>query len=113
MTVDPATPPAPTAEYFPVRGNFTDGIRTSGQQVPIYSEIRSYEEFPDVITGPTVWKAEDYQCYPERWTHVFSEVEINEISTAAEQFRAAGTPLIHISKVFTQTLLFPNGEEYD
>ena len=58
---------------------FPDGIRTSGQHPPVYSLLRPYEEFPREITGETVWQKEDFQSNPEKWTHAFSEEEIEEL----------------------------------
>ncbi|CZR54856.1 uncharacterized protein PAC_04740 [Phialocephala subalpina] len=77
---------------------FPDGLKTSGQHNPIYSLLRPYEDFPKKITGPTVWKAEDYRDNAERWTHVFSEQEIEELGSAADAFIASGTPLTGISR---------------
>ncbi|KAK5108861.1 hypothetical protein LTR62_007751 [Meristemomyces frigidus] len=72
--------------------------KTSGQHPPIYSLLRPYKDFPREITGPTVWQAEDYRDHPERWTHVFSDDEIAELSAAADGFLASGTPLTGISQ---------------
>ena len=78
---------------------FPDGIKTSGQHPPLYHELCAVEEFPHGITGPTVWKAEDYTYHPERWVHSFTEEEIVEMSEAADGFIDAGIPLTGISKV--------------
>ena len=78
---------------------FPDGIKTSGQHPPIYDEIRGFEDFPEFIDAPTLWKAKDYRDNPERWVHQFSQEEIEEMSTAVDNFKAAGTPLTGISKV--------------
>ena len=78
---------------------FPDGIKTSGQTLPDYDQIRPYSEFPKEITGPTVWKAEDYKDNPERWVHRFSEEEVQELSKAADDFLASGTPMTGITKV--------------
>ncbi|KAJ5815773.1 hypothetical protein N7474_007550 [Penicillium riverlandense] len=80
------------------RSIFPDGLKTTGQQPPVYSQVRPYSEFPKVQTGPTVWKAEDYRNNPELWTHEFSAEEIAEISAAADTFIADGTPLTGITK---------------
>ena len=77
---------------------FPDGIRTSGQHEPLFDQLRPYEDFPQEITGPTAWSKADYQSNPERWTHVFSESEVAEISSAADKFIAAGEPLTGITK---------------
>lgn len=81
------------------RSIFPDGIKTSGQHPPNYDELRGYDEFPQSIDGPTLWKAEDYRDNPERWVHRFSEEEIEEMSTAADDFEAFGTLLTGITKV--------------
>lgn len=91
---DPVTSPATINKKL-----FPDGLKTSGQHDPIYSLLHPYEDFPTQITGPTVWKAEDYRDHPERWTHVFSEEEIQELSKAADDFIASGIGLTGISKV--------------
>ena len=91
--------PTSDDEYTPVPGHFPDGIRTSGQHAPYYNELRPYEDFPEEITGPTFWKAEDYQRKPEKWTHQLTDQEITEIGEAADKFKASGLPLLNISKV--------------
>ncbi|KAI9810815.1 MAG: hypothetical protein M1827_006022 [Pycnora praestabilis] len=92
------TPPHQLREP-PSKAIFPDGIKTSGQHPPLYDQLRPYSDFPKEITGPTVWKTEDYINNPERWTHPFNEDEIAELSEAAEKFVADGTPLTGISKV--------------
>lgn len=77
---------------------FPDGLKTSGQHPPNYDLIRPYEDFPKEISGPTVWKAEDYRNNPERWTHIFSDEEIEELGAAADAFIASGMPLTGIKK---------------
>lgn len=85
------------------RDIFPDGIRTSGQHNPLYNALAPYSEFPTKITGPTVWKAEEYVNNPERWVHRFTPDEIQELSDTADRFIASGTPLTGISKVCRQT----------
>ena len=77
---------------------FPDGIKTSGQHAPIYSQLKSYPDFPQHITGKTVWKAEDYQHNPKRWVHHFTETEKTELSAAADDFIASGVPLTGMTK---------------
>ena len=69
-TMAPAlTTSAPTAPHelssFPnhkaPRNIYPDGIKTSGQHPPLYDILRPYEDFPQKITGPTVWNVEDYR----------------------------------------------------
>ncbi|CAK7238469.1 hypothetical protein SEUCBS140593_010720 [Sporothrix eucalyptigena] len=80
------------------RSIFPDGIRTSGQHNPIYSQLKPYSEFPKEITGPTVWHKEDYEGQPERWVHRFSAEEVAELSATADAFIESGTPLTGITK---------------
>ena len=88
------------------RSIFPDGIKTSGQHPPLYEQLRSYRDFPEEITGPTVWDAEDYKNSSEKWTHWLTVDEIAELSGAADEFRAASIPLTGISKV---TSIIPGG----
>lgn len=78
---------------------FPDGIRTSGQLPPDYTKLSDYGAFPVAIDGPTVWESKDYVNNPERWTHLFSEEEISELSIAADNFLQSSTPLTGITKV--------------
>ncbi|KAK2832059.1 hypothetical protein FQN49_006890, partial [Arthroderma sp. PD_2] len=79
------TPVKPTVS----RDIFPDGLKTTGQQPPLYDQIKPFSEFPKQITGPTVWKAEDYTNHPEKWTHRFTEEECAEMSAAADAFVAS------------------------
>ena len=78
---------------------FPDGIKTSGQHPPLYDQLKTFDQFSEEITGPTVWKPEDYANNPERWVHPFSQEQVDEMSEAADKFLASGTPLTGISKV--------------
>ncbi|KAF7619735.1 hypothetical protein F9C07_2862 [Aspergillus flavus] len=77
---------------------FPDGLKTTGQHAPLYDHIKSFEQFPKEISGPTVWKAEEYRDAPEKWTHQFTAEEIAELSATADQFLANKIPLTGISK---------------
>lgn len=78
---------------------FPDGLKTTGQHEPLPEHLRPFEDFPAEITGRTVWKAEDYKDRPEKWVHRFTAAEVEELSTAADRFIAAGTPLTGITQV--------------
>lgn len=78
---------------------FPDGLKTTGQHPPLYEHIHPFDKFPKEITGPTVWKPEDYSNSPEKWTHRFTEEEIEELSAAADGFLEAKIPMTGISKV--------------
>lgn len=78
---------------------FPDGLKTTGQHAPLREHLHPFEDFPSEITGRTVWKAEEYKDHPEKWVHRFTAAEVEELSSAADQFIAAGTPLTGISQV--------------
>lgn len=80
------------------RDIFPDGIRTSGQLDPLYDQLKGYEAFPEEIEGPTVWRSEDYQTQPDKWTHRFTKEENAELGAAADRFIESGTPLTGISQ---------------
>lgn len=92
----PWLPPPPTPTDLAV---FPDGLKTTGQNPPIPSELRPFSAFPRRIKGPTVWRSEDYRDAPERWTHPFTPAEIEELGRAADAFIASGTPLTGITRV--------------
>ncbi|KAL3452377.1 hypothetical protein BJX65DRAFT_266029 [Aspergillus insuetus] len=77
---------------------FPDGLKTTGQHPPLYEELHPFDEFPKQISGPTLWKAEDYRDAPEKWTHRFTVEEVAELSATADAFLASKTPLTGISK---------------
>lgn len=77
---------------------FPDGLKTTGQHAPLYDHILPFDRFPRQITGPTVWKAEDYREHPEKWTHQFTPEQVEELSAAADAFLASKTPLTGITK---------------
>ncbi|KAL3460419.1 hypothetical protein BJX64DRAFT_184359 [Aspergillus heterothallicus] len=77
---------------------FPDGLKTTGQHPPLYEALYPFDEFPKQISGPTLWKAEDYRDTPEKWTHRFTEEEVAELSATADAFLASKTPLTGISK---------------
>jgi hypothetical protein len=79
---------------------FPDGLKTTGQHPPLYEELHPFDEFPKQISGPTLWKAEDYRDAPEKWTHRFTAEEVAELSATADAFLASKTPLTGISKVW-------------
>ncbi|KAE8351300.1 hypothetical protein BDV28DRAFT_150101 [Aspergillus coremiiformis] len=77
---------------------FPDGLKTTGQHAPLYDHIRHFDQFPKAISGPTVWRSEDYREQPEKWTHRFTSEEIAELSATADAFLANKIPLTGISK---------------
>lgn len=89
---------------------FPDGLKTTGQHPPLYDALRPFDKFPKSISGPTLWKPEDYKDAPEKWTHRFSAEEIAELSATADAFLAATTPLTGISKVVFIPLSTPTSK---
>lgn len=97
----------PTEYHTPLNpkldpGSFPDGIKTTGQQPPLYELLRPYSAFPKQITGETVWQKEDYQGSPEKeqlWKHQFTSEEIKDLSSAADRYLASDRPLTAMSKV--------------
>lgn len=81
------------------RDIFPDGLKTTGQHPPLYDEIRPFDQFPKEITGRTLWHPDEYRNNPEKWTHSFLPEEIDELSTAADNFLQNKIPLTGISKV--------------
>lgn len=80
------------------RDVFPDGIKTSGQHPPLYDQLCGYEQFPQEITGPTLWRPEDYQEHPDRWVHWFTEDEKAELGDAADAFMKSGTQMTGMTK---------------
>ena len=71
--------------------------RTSGQHEPLFDLITPYEQFPQEITGPTVWEPKDFVDHPEKWIHRWSAAELAEIDMAARAFDASGQPLTAVT----------------
>jgi len=78
---------------------FPDGIRTSGQHEPVYKLLKSFEEFPEHISGSTVWTKDDFVNNPEKWTHRFTVEELEELGATSDKFIADGIPLVGITRV--------------
>ncbi|RKO93366.1 hypothetical protein BDK51DRAFT_42868 [Blyttiomyces helicus] len=56
-----------------------------------------FEEWPEKITGPTVWDAKFMQAHPEEWIHHLTPAEIEDIDQALRSFESTGIPLDKIS----------------
>lgn len=81
---------------------FPDGLRTSGQHPPIEGQLRSFEDFPTEITGPTVWEGKEMEQRTQEWIHQWTEPELQELLWATDRFNDTGVPLAHIKKVLEQ-----------
>ena len=94
--------PLPAHEFNGVHNGysskFPDGLKPSGQHPPIYEMLQPFSSFPREITGPTVWRREDYVSHEAKWIHHFSLAEIQELSNAADVFLETGAPLTSISQ---------------
>ncbi|KAL9628953.1 MAG: hypothetical protein Q9164_007084, partial [Protoblastenia rupestris] len=63
----------------PLDATFHHGIKTSGQQPPLYEELKSFAAFPDWIVGPTVWETQRFKESPDEWIHHFTKRELEEL----------------------------------
>jgi hypothetical protein len=72
---------------------------TSGQHEPVPELITPYELFPKEITGPTVWKREEFIQDTSRWQYRWSAEQITELEKSYETFLASGLDLPSINKV--------------
>lgn len=104
-------------------GFLTDPL-AQGQHSPLFDDIAAYEDFPEHISGRTVWVKEDYQNSPEKWQYRFTDEDVSwsldkprpplwadrvsfhpndvsqraDVSRAADAFYASGYQLKDISK---------------
>ncbi|GIJ82618.1 hypothetical protein Asppvi_001127 [Aspergillus pseudoviridinutans] len=85
-------------QHAPPPTLFPDGLKTTGQHPPLYEHLHPFERFPKEITGPTVWTAAEYRDHPEKWTHRFTQEELDELSRTADEFIKNKIPLTGISK---------------
>lgn len=83
---------------------------TSGHHPPVYDLLKPYSEFPESISGLTVWQASDYIHSPEKWVHRFTPEEIADLGRAADAFAARKLALTDIQK--EDFRLDPNFESY-
>ncbi|PWN50702.1 Clavaminate synthase-like protein [Violaceomyces palustris] len=75
-------------------------VLTSGQHDAIPELLTPYEELPKEITGPTVWKAEDYRGEENRhkWVHIWTEQEIKQLEDASNLWLLSGRELGEIER---------------
>jgi hypothetical protein len=74
---------------------------TSGQHEPIPELLAPYSAFPKEITGPTVWKREEFINDTSKWQHRWTPELIAELERSYEEFKARGVDLPQINKVST------------
>jgi hypothetical protein len=72
---------------------------SSGQTEPILELLRPYSAFPKTITGPTVWKREDFINDTSLWKHTWTAEHIKELEAAYEAFLSSGLELPEINQV--------------
>jgi hypothetical protein len=85
-----------TETVAPKAANFT-----SGQHEPVTELLAPYSAFPKEITGPTVWKREDFINDTSKWQHRWTPELIAELEQSYEEFKARGADLPQINKVST------------
>lgn len=71
---------------------------SAGQHEPVLAQIQPFAAFPKVITGPTVWKSEDFKDALERWQRTWSPAQIADLESAYDRFEATGLPLTAITR---------------
>jgi len=74
---------------------------TSGQHEPVPELLAPYSAFPKEITGPTVWKREDFINDTSKWQHRWTPELIAELEQSYEEYKARGVELPQINKVST------------
>jgi hypothetical protein len=83
-----------TETVAPKPSNFT-----SGQHEPVPELLAPYSAFPKEITGPTVWKREEFINDTSKWQHRWTPELIAELEQSYEDFQARGVELPQINKV--------------
>jgi len=76
---------------------------TSGQHEPVPELLAPYSAFPKEITGPTVWKREEFINDTSKWQHRWTPELIAELEQSYEEFKARGVELPQINKVSTKS----------
>ncbi|KAJ9094484.1 hypothetical protein QFC21_006023 [Naganishia friedmannii] len=66
---------------------------TSGQQEPLPELLQPYEKFPTKISGPTVWRAEDFRSRPDLWQRQWTPELIQQLEEAFDKFEVTGKTL--------------------
>jgi hypothetical protein len=72
---------------------------TQGQSDVSLDLVQPYSNFPLKVTGPTVWKAEDFRSKPDLWKKQWSEEQIRDLEQAYVRFKESGKPITSITKV--------------
>lgn len=74
-------------------------VRSQGQHDVLFDLVRPYGDFPREVSGPTVWRAEEFRERPGLWTKAWSEEHIKELEQAYDQFVQQDLPITLITKV--------------
>lgn len=74
-------------------------VLTSGQLEPVTELLQPYENFPKKISGPTVWRAEDFRSRPDLWQRQWTPELVQQLEEAFDLFEATGKTLPDINKV--------------
>lgn len=72
---------------------------TQGQSDVSLDLVQPYSNFPLKVTGPTVWKAEDFRSKPDLWKKQWSAEQIRDLEQAYDLFKESGKPITSITKV--------------
>lgn len=75
------------------------GCLLSCAHIPI--SVEPYEAFPQEVTGPTLWTADDYrsESAKPKWVRWWSADEISQIEAASKLWKESGRPLTEIEQV--------------
>ncbi|KAG7530333.1 hypothetical protein FFLO_05105 [Filobasidium floriforme] len=71
---------------------------TQGQSDVSLDLVQPYSNFPLKVTGPTVWKAEDFRSKPDLWKKQWSAEQIRDLEQAYDRFKESGKPITSITK---------------
>ncbi|KAL1406724.1 hypothetical protein Q8F55_006128 [Vanrija albida] len=80
----------------------TDGpvkpLLTSGQHEPIFDILTPYDQFPQEVTGPTVWTKEQFESDPKAWKWRWTPEQIADLEKAYVEWEATGKSLPEINR---------------
>ncbi|WWC70478.1 uncharacterized protein I206_104429 [Kwoniella pini CBS 10737] len=83
----------PIKEQFQIQSGLT-----SGQHEPVESLVQAYSSFPREVTGPTVWRREEYIDHPDLWKKTWTAEQIKDLETSYEGFLKTGLDLPQITR---------------
>ncbi|KAK4686742.1 hypothetical protein P7C73_g3388, partial [Tremellales sp. Uapishka_1] len=76
----------------------TQTLLSAGQTEPLAELIQPYNKFPKQVTGPTVWKREDFVDNPDQWKYTWTSEQIAALDGAYESFQKSGKNITEIRR---------------